>query len=168
MDFHTEQLIIKKKTPVDYLLAALIIFATVVLWFVFFGFLRSLATIASLLMVLTGWGAWKLIQSLNVEYEYELTNHYLDIDKIMGKARRKRIITIDFREIEQCTYVSAPEFSNTYGIEKTYDLSGNPSAEGRMFVDFQQEGKGKVRVIFRPCDKIKEIIKKAAPKTVKI
>lgn len=167
MDFHTEQLIKKQKKPVDYLLAALILFGTVVLWTLLLIFLGRLLTIASLLILLVGWGAWKLIQGLNVEYEYELTNHYLDIDKIMGRARRKRVISIDFRNAEQCTYTSAPEFQNTGGIEKTYDLSGDPGAPQRVFVDFIDDGK-RVRVIFRPNEKIREYIKKAAPKVVKL
>ena len=89
MDFHTEQLIKKQKSPIDYLLAALILLGTVVLWVLLLIFLGRLLTIASLLILLIGWGAWKLIQGLDIEYEYELTNHYLDIDKIMGRARRK-------------------------------------------------------------------------------
>lgn len=167
MDFHAEQLIIKQKKPSDYLLAAGILLVTVILWIFIYTFLFSFATLASILIVLAGWGAFKLIQMLNIEYEYELTNHYLDIDKIMGKARRKRIVTIDFRNAEQCTYISAPEFSNKHGIEKTYDLSGNLNADGCAFVDFLDDGK-RIRVIFRPNDKIKEYIKKAAPKAVKL
>ena len=168
MDFHVEQLINKRKTPLDYLLATIIIFVTVLLWLLTFLFLRQLMTIAALLILLIGWGALKLLQGLSVEYEYELTNHYLDIDKIMGKARRKEIISIDFRNIEQCTYVSAPEFNNTQGITKTYELSGNPNAENRVFVDYAPEGGERIRVIFRPNDKIKDCLKKAAPKTVKL
>ena len=86
----------------------------------------------------------------------------------MGKSRRKRVISVDFHNIELCTYVTEPEFNNTHGIEKTYDLSGNPNKEGRIFIDFVPEGGKKTRVIIFPCDKLKEYIKKAAPKTSRL
>lgn len=168
MDYHTEQLIQKKKTLSDYVFAALIIFLTVILWLAAFIFLQKILSFAAIIIFLIGWGAWYLIQGLNIEFEYELTNYYLDIDKIMGKSRRKKLVSIDFREIEQCAPVNVPEFKNTFGIEKTYDFSGSPNAEGRMFVDFKTEKNVKTRVIFAPNDSIKEIIKKAAPKQVKL
>lgn len=166
MDYHAEQLIQKKKTPTDYIFAALIIFATVALWLAAFIFLQKLLSFAAIIIFLVGWGAWYLIQGLNIEFEYELTNYYLDIDKIMGQSRRKRLISIDFHSVEQCAPVTSPEFKNTHGIEKTYDFSGNPNANDRMFVDFRSEKNIKTRVIFAPNDTIKDIIKKAAPKQV--
>ena len=168
MDFHVEQLVTKKKTALDYLKVAGICFLTVVLWMFIIMFLIRLGLIAAALLVLTGWGALRLVQALSIEYEYEMTNYYLDIDKIMGKARRKRAISIDFHNIEICTYVTEPEFRNTHGIDKTYDFSGNPDAEDRVFIDFIPDGEKKTRVIILPCDKLKEYIKKAAPKTSRL
>lgn len=168
MDFHAEQLIIKRKTAMEYLLAIVISFVTVILWVFFFMINAYIFNAAFLLIFGVGWGAWKLIQMLNIEYEYTLINHYLDIDKIIGKARRKSIVSIDFRQIEQCASVDDTSFKNTAGIVKTYDLSGNPDAAGRVFVDFILGEKGKVRVIFRPNDTIKDILKKANPKMVRL
>ena len=168
MDYHAEHPVKKKRTPTDYIMAVLIIFGTVVLWLAALIFLQKILSFAAIIIFLIGWGAWRLIQGLNIEYEYELTNYYLDIDKIIGKARRKRLISIDFREIEQCAPVSAPEFKNTHGIEKTYDYTGDPTAEGRMFIDLHPEGKSKTRIIFAPSEQIKQIIKKAAPNQVKL
>lgn len=168
MDFHVEQLVPKKKEALDYIKAAGLCLATVVVWFLIIMFLHNLGMIASVLVVLAGWGTFRLLQSLNIEYEYELTNYCLDIDKILGKARRKRVIEVDFHNIEICTYVTEPEFRNVHGIENTYDLSGNSAAEGRVFVDFIPDGGKKTRVIILPCDKLKEYIKKAAPKTSRL
>ena len=86
MDFHTEQLVVKKKTAKEYLFAAAIALGTVILWFLILTFLGNFLSLAAILVFGVGWGAFWLVKSLNVEYEYELTNHYLDIDKIMGQA----------------------------------------------------------------------------------
>lgn len=168
MDFHVEQLVKKDRTIIDYLKVAGICLVTVILWMLALMFLMKLASVAALLILLVGWGALYLVRGLSIEYEYELTNYYLDIDKIMGKSRRKRVISVDFHNIELCTYVTEPEFNNTHGIEKTYDLSGNPNKEGRIFIDFVPESGKKTRVIIFPCDKLKEYIKKAAPKTSRL
>ena len=181
MDFHTEQLVKKRRASSDYLAAVLLAAATVVIWlltFHLYGFLAS--TISPVLLqpvqwvvaaIIVGslWGAWKLLQNFNIEYEYELTNQYLDIDKIMGKASRKHLASIDFKNIEKCAYVSEPEFKNTHSITKVYDYSGNPEAQGRVFVDYKPEDKDAcIRVIFRPNDKIKEYLNKIAPSKVKL
>lgn len=165
MDFHVEQLVTKKKTAIDWVKVFGICFLTAALWIVVIMFLLNFGLIAAALLVFIGWGAFRLIQTVSVEYEYELTNYYLDIDKIMGRARRKRIVSVDFHNIELCAYVTDSAFGNTHGIEKVYDLSGKPDAEGRAFIDCIGEDGKKIRVIIRPCEKLIECIRKAAPKT---
>lgn len=181
MDFHTEQLVKKKRVNSDYLAAVLLAAGTMIIWLITFrvlGILTSILSpvilqlihwIAAAIVVGSLWGAWKLLQNFNIEYEYELTNHYLDIDKIMGQASRKRLVSIDFKEIDRCGYVSEAEFKNTDGITKTYDYSGNPDADGRVYVDYKPDGsENKIRVIFRPNDKLKDYLNQAAPRKVKL
>lgn len=169
MDFHVEQLVTKKKNVTDYFKIAGICFVTVVLWMAICLFVMRLSSfLASVLLVIVGWGAFRIVQNLSIEYEYEMTNYYLDIDKIMGKARRKRIVSVDFHSIDICTYVTEHEFKNENGFEKIYDVSGDPNEDGRIFIDFTAEGGKKTRVILFPCDKLKEYIKKAAPKTSRL
>ncbi len=167
MDFHAEHLVVKRKTPTDYILATLIIFAAVSISFFAFTFLKALSIIASIIITGVILGAWRLLQNLNIEYEYELTNQYLDIDKIMGKSRRKHLFSIDFHKIERCLPVSDSQFNNKNNIIKIYDFSGNPYAEGRIFVDFVPEGKTEsIRIIFSPNDKMRELLKKSSPQKV--
>ena len=168
MDFHVEQLVTKKITAREYVLAAWILFATIIIWWLSFSLLRQLATLSSIIILASGWGAFRLLQELSTEYEYELTNEYLDIDKIKGKARRKQVVSIDLNKAEKCTYTESDEFKNKHGITKTYDLSGDISAYGKVFVDYHNEKGDKVRVIFRPNSKLAEAMKKSAPKVVRL
>ena len=168
MDLHVEQLVTKKMTGREYILAAWIIFATIVIWWMAFVLLRQLATISSIIILLSGWGAFRLLQELSTEFEYELTEHYLDIDKIKGKARRKQIVSIDLNKAEICTYTDSKEFNHKHGIVKIYDFSGDSTMYGRVFIDYQNEKGDKVRVILRPNSKLADAMSKAAPKVVKL
>lgn len=40
------------------------------------------------------YGGYILITNMSVEYEYIVTNGEMDIDKIIAKRRRKRLITV--------------------------------------------------------------------------
>lgn len=166
MEFHAEQLISSKKKPLDFLLILIILIITSIIWKESLIFARTIPTISAIIIVLSGWGMFKLLQCFNLEYEYELTNSYFDIDKIMGKARRKRVVSFDLKNCVMCAEVSAPEFKNTSGISKTYELSGNAKSRSRIFIDIEENGK-KTRIIINPNEKIRDYLKKAFPRTVK-
>lgn len=168
MDFHVEQLVAQKKGTADYLFAALLCLVTAAVWVLIFTFLGRLGLLCAILIVLSGYGSFYLLQSLNTEYEYELTNYCLDIDKISGKARRKRLTEIDLHDVTLCTYVTASEFSDNGDIQKTFDFSGNPSSSDRIFIDCLPDGGKKTRVILLANEKLKDCIKKAVPKVTRL
>ncbi len=96
MDNFCEQLVEKRRTGADnakmiltslglILGASLCMFGAMI-----FG-LTILIVVAVGLLAL---GVW-LISGMNVEYEYIVTNNELDIDKIIGRRKRKRMITLD-------------------------------------------------------------------------
>lgn len=89
-----------------------------------------------------------LIKRTSVEYEYILTNNELDIDRITAKSNRKRLITVNFSDIEICAPVSHEAFGSNQGIARTLDCTGNGSG-ALYFIDFASE-KGKTRVIIEP------------------
>ncbi len=115
-------------------------------------------------------GCWyfgiKLIKSRNVEYEYILTNYELDIDKIMARSTRKRLLTVDFRKIERCASIKEPEFENQAG-KKIKNYAGDISGERVYFIDFYEEGE-LVRVIFQPSRSMLEAVKELNPRQVSV
>lgn len=166
MDFHAEQLIKKRRTLIDYLLILVVVVITAAIWTMGLVFLRASSTLAALVVVLSGWGAFKLLQCFNVEYEYEVINSYFDIDKIMGKARRKKIISFDMNNALLCDSVSSSEFKRTEGIDKVYELSGAVNMDECIFIDLKENDK-KIRVIINPNEKIKDYLRKDFQRIVK-
>ena len=174
MDIFCEFIVKKKNEGVDYLITAGIIAASVVLTIVLlvlnvvFG--RYLAGIGLVLIFLLWWGAWRLMQGRNIEYEYILTNNELDIDKIIARRGRKRLCTVNFKEIEQCASIYDPNFAYVYRNSEgrsVRNYAGNIDAERVYFVDFSKESE-RIRVIFQPNERILDGIKKSNPRLVTI
>lgn len=174
MDIFCEFIVKKKKEPVDYLITAGIIVAAVILSIVLFAltiiFSRYLSGIGLVLIFLMWWGAWMLMQGRNVEYEYILTNNELDIDKIIARRGRKRMCTVNFKEIEQCASISDPNFAYVYRNSEgrsVRNYAGDIEAERVYFVDFSKESE-RIRVLFQPNERILDGIKKSNPRLVTI
>lgn len=111
-----------------------------------------------------------IFPKLSVEYEYVFCDGQLDFDKIMGKAKRKNMLKVDFEQVE----IIAPSNShaldsyknqnikklNYYSLDsqaKTYTLIG--ASLGKS------EGE-KVRILFEPSEKMIECMKLKSPRKV--
>ena len=150
MDLFMEHLVQHKRTGKDLLIMIGIIAGA--------GILLSLSTIMLLFPATAGiwlitavaivFFAILLIKRTSVEYEYILTNNELDIDRINAKSNRKRLITVNFSDIEICAPVSHRAFASAEGIVKTLDCTGS-GASAIYFIDIATE-KGKTRVIIEP------------------
>ena len=89
-DFYTEQLIKKQADSKDTLKKVGLIALTVVS--VLLVFVIPVGIILPVVMIVID---VLMFRNLNVEYEYVFVNGDLDIDKIMNKARRKRMFSVD-------------------------------------------------------------------------
>ncbi|MCH5184890.1 MAG: hypothetical protein J1F64_02065 [Oscillospiraceae bacterium] len=171
MDTFIEYIVKKKKTAKDYLTMAAIITGVLLLAVLCLLFNSLLFGIPFILFVFCCWGAYMLITSSNVEFEYILTNSELDIDKIIARRARKRILTVNFREIEICAKPDDPSFKhiydNTAGISRIERLHGDINSGNVYFVDFSRDSE-KVRVLFEPNERILNEIKKINPRRVNI
>jgi len=102
-DVFKEQLVAKKRTIKDYILVILIMLvAIVLLLFV----IPMLGTFSLLAVALILFGTYWLIQRFDIEYEYILTNDELDVDKIIGKSKRKKLLTVSVKEFEIMAHVN--------------------------------------------------------------
>lgn len=165
MDTFIEYIVKKKKTTRDYLVIAAIIAALLLLAAAFLLFNRQLFGIPFILFVFSCWGAYFLITGSNIEFEYILTNTELDIDKIVAQRSRKRIITVNFREIEKCAKFDA-EGADT-SISRIERLYGDIRSGNVYFVDFSRDGE-KIRLLFEPNERILTELKKINPRCVNI
>ena len=92
MDHYNEQLVKKETEASDIAKKILIIAGTLLItglcvYSVFvFGFLPLIVLVFGVFYL-----SWYLMTSTSVEYEYIVTNNDMDIDKIVGQRKRKRL-----------------------------------------------------------------------------
>lgn len=172
MDIFIEQIIKRKKDGIDYAIIAGIILLGIIITAVCVLIIGGFSIGIAFLLIAAAWyGAYLLIHMRNLEYEYILTNSDLDIDKIVAKRGRKRLISVNLKEIsilanvEDSTY--ANEYRNITNINKTINAVGDNTDGGIYFVDFHLDGVNN-RVLFQPNDKIKTALKTINPRLIHI
>lgn len=177
MDVFMEYLINRKKDAKDIIIISGIVLAAVVLTLILllallmFSQVPMVGSIGMLLVVGVWWGAFQLISRRNIEWEYILTNSEFDIDKIMAKKGRKRVLSIDFKEANLVARVddSAHNYeflgNETSNNIKVMDFTGGKNVGETYFVDIMIENERKY-VLFQPTSKMIEAIKKFNPRNV--
>ncbi len=167
MDFFAEYMVERKKRTADYISMAVTILtalAATMLLLLFALQYMGIAGIFLLAIIAAWWIAVRSIKKSGIEFEYILTNNELDIDKIVGKNSRKRLLTIDFQKIDRCASITDDAFKRADGLTvKNY--AGDMSAQRVYFVDYSKDAE-KIRVIFEPNERILQGIKKANPRLV--
>lgn len=100
---------------------------------------------------------FRLFLSLNVEHEYILTNGEMDVDKIINRARRKRLLTVNCKEFEALAKVKDPahqaEF-NSASIKTRLDVSSGVVGDNTYFAIFQHRDFGRTLLVFEPSEKM--------------
>ena len=125
-DYYTEQLIKKQTTMKDVFLKALLVSVSIVSVLVVFlfplGIIIPVAVIAAAVV---------LTRRLDVEYEYLYVNGDLDIDKIMHRAKRKRVFSMNVNDLEILAPIDAIELRQ-YQRAKVFDYSSG-TGNGRLY-----------------------------------
>ena len=183
MHIFIEELLSKKKSAMDYVLIVVYIMLGLSVTFML-GFLlivmmfspkntliETVISLIPLAIFLAWFGIYKLIGLRSVEYEYTVINNNLDIDKIVSKKSRKRVVSVDIKSIEimACTddeenndiYLNPPEET------KIINCSALNKNMNTYFISTAFDG-GRKMVIFQPTTKITEALAKFNPRLVKI
>ena len=149
MDHYNEQMIQKQTEAKDVLLRVLItmggalVIAVCVFAAVLFGFLPLIIVAVGALYL-----AYILFCGTMVEYEYIVTNNDLDIDKITGKRKRKRLVTLKLNTVKQWGEYTGSEGSGVSATVMASDATGC----GAWYIIADHERLGKVMVIFTPTE----------------
>ena len=111
-----------------------------------------------------GFGTFKLLSMLSVEFEYIITNGDLDIDKITAKSTRKRMQSIKLAKVEKYgKYTGQPapgSVSNTY-------FFCNRDSENAVYLIAPEKGKGNMMVVLDLDERMQEAAEKFIPRTAK-
>lgn len=173
MDIFVEEIVRKRKTFSDIIkVLGLALVATVIAVIICRNVLPMAPQFGSgllLLIVLVYYGAYWLATSLNLEYEYSLVSHEIDVDKIINRKKRKRLTTVDIKRIDVFGYKGSnaheyQKFLADVSVKKIYACEDKTS-ENCFFVVYFEDSIRKM-LVFSPTDKIVELIEKMAPKKI--
>lgn len=167
MDIFAEQLVKKEADGKTIALKILI------------GILTALVAAAAVFFMLIGlpivllagigavYGGYYLFTGLDCEYEYIMTNGDIDVDKIIAKRKRKRLITAKVSLFDRFGRLEdAPEVSGGATIVKVDGLCAE--ATELYYADFIHQTIGETRLIFSPTEKIVEGIVSFLPRNTRI
>ena len=157
MDTYVEFIIKKQRTLKDNLISAgvvllaflLCIYITPLAYFRFTGIIFLLPAIIFGIM----FGAYKVITSRNIEFEYLLTGGDLDIDKIFNRSSRKRLISLRRRETEIIAPKGSVRLPAEDSVDKVIDATSGRTDAKVFGVVANKEGE-RILVYFEPTEKM--------------
>ncbi|MCL2083116.1 MAG: hypothetical protein FWH04_07775 [Oscillospiraceae bacterium] len=165
-----EHMIRRKMGVQGVFLRVLIIIGAVILLLIPFaiGILQLLPVVA----VAAIFGAKNLFSRFDYEFEYIITNSEMDVDRIMGKKSRKRLLTVDCRSFEilapyRIEHIVKYEQEN---IVRRIDASSSPDSPDRYFALFPDKSGGKpggmVMLVFEPNERMMDAFHTYAAKKI--
>ena len=163
MDRYNECLISRGPGTKDYFLKALVLALTVTL--VALSIITSLTMYPMLLIVGVGacYLGYLLMGMTNIEYEYIVTNSDLDVDKIIGKRKRKRLISVKLNTVEALGEYTGTEVANVNATVIATDNTG----VGMWYIIAEHSAHGKVMVLFTPSKASLMTMNLALPRNVR-
>ncbi len=110
------------------------------------------------------YGGYKLISQLSVEFEYIFTNGDLDVDKIVAKSSRKRMVSLKCSQVEKYgEYKGQP----VPGSVKNTLILCNPDSEGQVYLIGNDRNLGMVMLVIAPDERVRGAIEAAIPRLAK-
>ncbi len=164
MDTFFEQIIAIKKTGKAIAAIAGIWLLAFILCFLLFMFISYLAAFAFLLIAGVLFGAYKLSTRFNIEYEYIVTNGTMDIDKIISKSSRKRVLSFELQTVSRIEKFN-PSQLNSVNPKEVLVACNADDPDAYLMVS-SPEGKGTTYLVFAPDERVRGAIVKFVPKFI--
>ncbi len=155
MDTFTEQIIKKKKTPLQWLImiGVSLVAVTLLVAILSVPLLRAIPILSTLLLMGVGYGGWWIVTNQNLEYEYCVTNGDIDIDLITAKRKRKRVVSVVGRKVESLLPYDAVKVN-----EKTYQrvviAAPSKNETGLWYFTYHSKKNGHTLVVFQPEQRV--------------
>ena len=169
MDIFIEKIVKRKNGLKEYaLIFALILAAVFVSFFAVVFLIDTLQTITFILIAAIIYGLWYLIGLQNIEFEYSLTNGELDIDTIINRRKRNRILGVnckDFEIVAPYTDENIKQYSGASVSKKIFACS-SLNDDGLYFIVTSSKMYGKTLLVFQPDERMLNAFKTFIPKKV--
>ena len=164
MDTFFEQITAVKKSCKDIAAITGIWLLAFIICFLLVLFMGYLGSFSFLLIAGALFGAFKLSCRFNVEYEYIVTNGTMDIDKIINKSSRKRVLSFELATVSRLEKFNQGLLSSVNSKEIVTACNLN-DPEAYLMVS-STEGKGTSYLIFAPDERVRGAIVKFVPKFI--
>ncbi len=164
MDTFFEQIIGIKKNGKSIAGVLGIWFLALLLSFTVFLFSGYLGAFFILIIAGIIYGAYKLSSLFNIEFEYIITNGSMDIDKIVNKSSRKRVLSFELPNVTRLEKYTPNILNNIDAKEVVFACNQNDDNAYLMVAE--KDGGKASYLVFSPNDKIKSAIIKFVPKFI--
>lgn len=172
MDTFFEQIIVRKNTSVEKLIKILTIVlgSLAVVLMLLLSFFRALGSLSFLLVPLA-FGCAVLIyftvKNMYIEYEYSITNGSFDIDRIKGKSKRERMVSLECSNFEEFGIYNESAKNSLQNREfggKVF--AANKDSDNLFYAVVRHSKIGTVFIVIEPDDRVKSALKKFVPRQV--
>lgn len=169
MDSFCEHLIKMRLTKKDYLLTALIWVAAFVLLYIAVLLALNYITLMGIIILLAAgifYGAVKLTQRFAVEYEAIVVNRDMDVDKIIAKSSRKRVVSVKLSDVEEYGNYDAAAVNALKNRKFDFEIFClNEGEEGRYLI-YRHPKKGICLVVLQANERLEAEMLKSIPRIV--
>ena len=158
-DTFVEELVVRRNSIKNLLLEVLIVLAAAALAIAVWLFLSPIFPAMLVILVVA---AYLGIKFQGVEFEYSFTNGDLDVDKIMAKRKRVRLVEINQKQIQVMAPYTAEYESVTkdYSVSQVIDASSSKNAAGRWFIIYEDAEGKYVFLVIQPSKRFREAMQK--------
>lgn len=164
MDTFFEQIVALRKNGKTFAVLAGIWLAAIFICGALFLFFRYIGAFFIFLIAGVIYGAVKLSGLLNVEYEYIVTNGTLDIDKIINKSSRKRVLTLELQTVSRIEKYNPAQLKSVNPKEVV--IACDTEGKDAYLMVSSTEGKGTNYLVFAPDERLRGAIVKFVPKFI--
>lgn len=159
MDSFFEQIVKKKKGAGEWAVIVAVLVAAAAL-------LVLVVMFAAMYIIIVGvgivYGAWWLASTQNVEYEYCVTNGDIDVDKIVARRKRTRLVSVAGRKIRALAPYDPQKPLGKF--QRTVMVAPSLKEEGLWYFTYHSKKNGDTLVVFQPDDRVLGAFYEGLPK----
>lgn len=167
-DVYTEYMVVKKPNASDTVkklgisVAAILVCAVLFVVSKYAGMLQPFAIMGGLGALYLG---WCLMNNLNVEFEVIVTNGGMDVDKIIARRDRKRLVSVNCANFEEFGKYN-PEASKAQSCNTVVLACDSEKSDNVYYAIYRHPSKGKTMLVFNANEKVLATMKPYVPRNV--
>ncbi len=149
MDTFIEQIVKKRKSAGEIAIIVVTLLLAVALVLGFWMFVPPFVVFAA---AIAGFCGWWMITAQNKEYEYCVTNGDIDIDMIIAKRKRQRLVSVAGRKVESLLPYKPGTPQN--GFQRVVVTAPSLKDTGLWMFTYNSKKNGRTMVVFQPEERV--------------